>query len=162
MRKIQYIAAFILFIFLFLPYTGCSARGQDIIEKRKEYPATKQRVKAKQNELRVRYESAESDEERLRVVEESRDYVFEILTKNIFPAWYGTTWGFNGTSRMPGENEIACGTFVVYTLQDAGFEISPKMARQPSENIIKNFIGPSHIKRFWNAAPMKKVLEWVG
>ncbi|PIX18129.1 MAG: hypothetical protein COZ70_15800 [Deltaproteobacteria bacterium CG_4_8_14_3_um_filter_51_11] len=56
---------------------------------------------------------------------------------------------------------IACGTFVVYTLQDAGFKIPSKMARQPSENIIKNLIGPSNIMRFSNAVPMQKVLEWI-
>ena len=80
----------------------------------------------------------------------------------MFPAWYGTRWAFNGMTRTPGEGEIACGTFAVFTLQDVGFRIPTRMAAQPSENIIKNLIGNSTVKRFSNHTPMSKVIEWLG
>ena len=64
-------------------------------------------------------------------------------------------------TRTPGEGEIACGTFVVFTLQDMGFQIPTRMAQQPSENIIKNVIGTTTIKRFSNHAPMEDVIAWI-
>ena len=136
-------------------------KPEDIEKLRKAYLTTKNEVKAKQDEFKARYEAAGSDEDRRKIIEESRDYVFETLTEYVLPPWNGTTWDFNGTSRTPGEGKIACGTFVVYTLQDAGFKIPSKMARQPSENIIKNLIGPPPVKRFWNSASMQKVLNWI-
>jgi hypothetical protein len=56
--------------------------------------------------------------------------------------------------------EIACGAFVVFTLQDTGFAIPSKMANQPAENIIRNLISPSEMKKFWNAAPLTPSVEY--
>lgn len=143
------------------PTLAEAPKPEDIEKLRREYLTIKEEVKAKRDEFRVRYEATGSDEEKNKIIRENRAFVFEILTESIFPAWHGTNWGFNGSSRTPGKGKIACGTFVIYTLQDAGFKIPSKMARQPSENIIKNMIGPSPVKRFWNSASMEKVLNWV-
>jgi hypothetical protein len=87
--------------------------------------------------------------------------LFDVLTEKIFPAWYGTRWGFYGSTRAPGKGEIACGCFVVFTLQDVGFRISSKMADQPSENIIKNLVSEKDIVRFAGSVPMAKVVDWI-
>ncbi|MFC1812342.1 hypothetical protein ACFL03_06575 [Thermodesulfobacteriota bacterium] len=137
------------------------AKSQNVAKLREAYPATKEEVKAKQDEFRARKETASSDEEKARIMQEGRNYLFEILTDRIFPAWCGTPWDYNGTTREPGKGQIACGTFVIYALQDAGFKIPSKMARQPSENIIKNLTDSSHVKRFSNSAPMERVLRWI-
>ena len=163
MKMMRSISILTLSMFIFLSCTDLSAKEQDLEKLRNAYSVTKEEMQKRKDDFRVRYEAAESVGEKHKIIEESRDYVFATLTENIFPAWYGTTWGFNGTSRIPGKGKIACGTFVVYTLQDVGFNIPSykRMAQQPSENIIKNLIGPSHLKRFWNSVPMKKVLAWV-
>lgn len=136
------------------------AKAQDVNRLRNEYLSTKEEVTKKQNEFRDQYNQVASNNERSEIVHEVRSYIFETLTERIFPAWYGTPWGFNGTSRVPGERKIACGTFVIYTLQDAGFKIPSRMSRQPSENIIKNLISSADIKRFSNAS-IERVLNWI-
>ena len=106
----------------------------------------------KRMEFRALYLRAGSEDDRKRIIEEAQEFLFDILTEKVFPAWIGTKWSFNGATRTPGEGSIACGTFVIYTLQDVGFKIPSKMARQPSENIIKNLIGKDKVKGFWNSA----------
>ena len=90
-----------------------------------------------------------------------RDSLLSYMIDDCFPAWYGTRWSFNGMSKTPGQGEIACGYFVIHTLQQAGFKIPSKMAQQPSENIIKNLVGNQGIKRFYNNAPMEKIVDWI-
>lgn len=128
---------------------------------RSEYFSIKDEIRTKQNILESQINQAISEEEKFKIVQQSREYIFETLTDKIFPAWHGTSYGFHGISRTPRKGQIACGTFVVYILQDAGFEVPSKMAMQPSENIIKNLVEPSDIKRFWNSASMKRVLGWI-
>jgi len=126
-----------------------------------DYSRLKASVSEKCLEFRDRYLQAGSGSDRKRIIEEAQEFLFVVLTEKVFPAWIGTRWSFNGTTRTPGKGSIACGTFVVYTLQDAGFKIPSEMARQPSENIIKNLIGTDKVKRFWNSAQMEKVKEWI-
>jgi hypothetical protein len=128
---------------------------------RSEYEATIEKIKKRQNEFKTKFLTAENMEEKDLIIKEARSFLFGVLTQRIFPAWYGTPWSFNGHTRIPGDDSIACGTFVVYSLQDAGFEIPSKMAMQPSENIIKNLTGSSEIKRFWNSAEMEKIHKWI-
>lgn len=89
------------------------------------------------------------------------DSLFFYITEKIFPAWYDTKWGFNGITRIPGEGEIACGSFVIFTLQDAGFNVPTEMYKQPSENIIKNLTLPKYIKRFPNKQTLEKIENWI-
>ena len=151
---------FVLAAILLCLYKVDPLNAQGTERQSKEYQETIEAVKSKKDELRLRYETAESEEEKRNIIEQGSAYVFKILTEEIFPAWHGTPWDFNGSSRISGEGRIACGTFVVNTLQDAGFKIPSNMSRQPSENIIKNLTGPSRIKR-WSLAPMEMVLDWI-
>jgi hypothetical protein len=143
---------------LSIPWTTYS---QDINALRLNYSAIKKEIGTKRIEFNTRYFAASKMEERKRIIQEVQSFLFKELTNKILPAWYGTSWSFNGHSRIPGNGTIACGTFVVYTLQDVGFDIPSKMARQPSENIIKNLIGHSDIKKFWNSTPMEKITSWI-
>ena len=162
MKLLQFfIHIFFAAILIFLSVDEIAAQAINIEKLRSEYSSTKNETSRKQAEFKTRYSKATSDRERNNIIQESQDYIFKILTERIFPAWYGTKWDFNGTSRIPGKGQIACGTFVVYTLQDAGFKIPSRMARQPAENIIKNLIPSPDIKRFSNSAPMERVLRWI-
>jgi len=156
-----FIHVFLATILTFLFVDEITAQTINIERLRNEYPSTKDEISRKQDEFKTRYRQAISGEEKNEIIQESKDYIFKYLTERIFPAWYGTEWDFNGTTRTPGEGKIACGTFVVYTLQDAGFKIPSGMAKQPAENIIKNLIAPSGIRRFSNSAPMERILGWI-
>jgi hypothetical protein len=126
-----------------------------------KYNDLKTAVILKQQQIREQYLRCASDEDKSAVLDSTSGYLFKILTENIFPQWYGTRWDFNGVSRTPGQGGIACGSFVVFTLQDAGFNIPSKMYRQPSENIIKNLTDETNIKRFSNHVSMERIIEWI-
>ena len=75
------------------------------------------------------------------ILNEVRTHLETELCQNIFPAWYGTKWDFNGTSKTPGEGKIACGYFVSACLVHVGFNVPRiRLAQQPSQRIIKTFM----------------------
>lgn len=152
-------SAFLALIFCLIPIRV--GLCQDVAALRAGYGEAREELAHKRGELAGRYRAAESEQERRKLVEEARETVFSALTEKIFPAWTGTAWDYNGTSKTPGKGKIACGVFVVRTLRDAGFEIPERMARQPSEYIIKNLQSPVRIARFSNHAPMERVLARV-
>lgn len=147
---------YIFFITLIIFYLPLS-----IMASNDDYLKIKSFITAKQVDLKKSYLDSTGDGAKKAVVKEAQNFLFDILTEKVLPSWLGTPWSFNGITRTPGKGSIACGTFVVYTLQDVGFKIPSKMAMQPSENIIKNLIGTKGIKRFVNAAPMEQVKEWI-
>ena len=68
------------------------------------------------------------------------------ITERIFPYWYGTKWGFNGTTEIPHQGSIACGYFVTTTLRDMGVPIQrTKMAQCASEEMIKSITTKKNI-----------------
>lgn len=91
--------------------------------------------------------------------EQSSRLLFSALTKEVFPAWYGTSWDFNGTSNEPGKGEIACGYFVSTTLKHIGFNLNRyRLAQQASSVIVKELAGSSNTNRFTKA---EKALEYI-
>jgi hypothetical protein len=104
----------------------------------KDYPAILTEVKTRQAELRTQYDSARTVAARHAVIDTARAFVLRILTKEIFPAWYGTDWDYNGTTTEPRKGQIACGYFVTTTLEDAGFNLPRvRWAQSASEPMIK-------------------------
>jgi len=149
-------------LFLSIAFAQENSKGpSQVSNDESDYSRLKASVSERRLEFKDRYLRAGSGSDRKRLIREAQEFLFNVLTEKVFPAWIGTKWSFNGTTRTPGEGSIACGTFVVYTLQDVGFKIPSKMARQPSENIIKNLIGKDKIKRFWNSASIEKVNRWI-
>jgi len=71
------------------------------------------------------------------------------LRDSLLPCWYGTPWGFCGTTEEPGKGSIACGYFVTTILRDAGFSLQRiKLAQCPSEEMIKSICTRSSIHRY--------------
>jgi len=94
-----------------------------------------------------------------KVINEARDYLFSVIINDMFDAWYGTPWDFNGTTTTPGQGTIACGYFVTTVLQDAGFEIPRvKWAQEASETMIMHMT--TDIKRFSNR-PVDEVSNYL-
>lgn len=78
-----------------------------------------------------------------------RRFLIDKFEQDVFPAWYGTDWDFNGTSESPGEGSIACGYLVSTILKQSGFELNRyKLARQTASNIIKSTCKKSSIKYY--------------
>ncbi len=152
----------LIYLLIFLSLLSLNkGYAQNIEKSRIDYKQIKSTAILKMKEIKSQYQKSHSAEERNKLIQNSKEFLFTTLTDDIFPAWYGTPWDYNGTSRVPGKGEIACGTFVIYTLQDAGFLIPSNMAKQPSENIIKNLTASSAIKRFSNHPSMKDILKWI-
>lgn len=71
-------------------------------------------------------------------------YLHEKLTSEIFPAWYGTTWDYNGYTNYPRKGEIACGYFVSTTLKHIGFNLNRyDLAKKYSSSIVKSLCDSS-------------------
>ena len=87
-----------------------------------------------------------------------RQYLYYILTEDLFPAWYGTPWDFNGHVYYPHEGKIACGYFVSTTLKHIGFPLNRyRVAQQDATTIIK--LLTSDIKRFQSLSELLKYIS---
>ncbi len=82
----------------------------------------------------------------------------ETLTRH----WIGTRWALGAPqTTTPQQGKVNCGTFVGRILHDAGFEVNvKKLQRQPSQLIIKSFVGGKRVRKFSNAT-MKRFLASV-
>ena len=111
-----------------------------------EYQAIKQR--AIQKRIRWQEEFSQSDtNQQHKILNSVRKYLYQTLTQEVFPAWYGTPWDFNGHVYYPHQGEIACGYFVSTTLKHMGFPLNRyRIAQQDATTIIK-LLTPE-IKRF--------------
>lgn len=123
-------------LFLIAPLTGTAP----------DYSAIKQRIEADRLAFAASYVQADSAG-RTVLIDSARAYLFDRITEDILPAWHGTPWDFNGTTRTPRSGTIACGYFVNTVLQDAGFRLPRiKWSQMASEPITVKL---SHrIKRF--------------
>jgi len=104
--------------------------------------------KVKANKLN----SVSSEDEKVKIFQECRDFLFTQLKDNVFPAWYGTGWAFDGITSTPkigiypevagvDTNRIACGYFVTRILRKMEFKINPyRVAQQNSRTIVRNFV----------------------
>lgn len=81
------------------------------------------------------------------MIDSAWSYLFDRITLDMIPMWYGTPWDFNGITRVPRQGKIACGYFVNTVLQDAGFRLPRiKWSQQGAEAITVKL--SSRIKRF--------------
>jgi hypothetical protein len=72
------------------------------------------------------------------VLKLAREEMFAELVGRVFPAWYGTTWDFNGTSETPRRGKIACGYFVSTSLRDLGINLNRyRIAQLYSHDIVR-------------------------
>lgn len=93
------------------------------------------------------------------------NYLFSIFNNDIPHYWTGTPWDFNGTTRIPGQGNIACGYFVTNTLSDIGFNIQRvKLAQQASSYMIKTLCvnvktisGFQQFKNYINTQPANSI-----
>lgn len=123
-----------------------------------DHSALKQRIEERRLAFAAVYATSDSAG-RAAIVDSARNYLFDRIALDILPAWYGTPWDFNGTTRTPGTGTIACGYFVNTVLQDAGFRLPRiKWSQMAAEPITVKL---SHsIKRFRDR-PVSEVLAYI-
>lgn len=125
------------------------------------YPQTLAAIAARRGELLSVYQAAAEGRDREAVVAEARQYLLTILLSDLLPAWYGTTWAFEGISETPGKGQIACGYFVTTTLRDAGLKLPRvRLAQQASQVIIRSLCDPATIK-LYHAKPMSEITSYL-
>jgi hypothetical protein len=112
----------------------------------KDYDTLLAEVEQRRRAFMSSYERSPNDQA---VIDSARAYLFDVITQEIFPAWHGTKWDFNGTTTTPRTGYIACGYFVTTTLEDAGFQLPRvRWAQMASETMILEMT--SDVKRYSN------------
>lgn len=123
------------------PILSSQTTAEQVQKKRSEYQRVIASLEAYRVEQWKKYQAAGAGEKQ-RIIVQVRDRITQDLCNEIFPAWYGTQWAFSGTSRVPGEGQIACGYFVSTCLLHAGFKVQRvKLAQQASQKIIDTMTG---------------------
>jgi len=158
---------FFLFVFFFILFSllvNCKhepVKEKQIRSVKPSYPQFKWSIEKRRQQFYQNYVQSNDRLEKDKIIEQSTQYLFKVFVDSLLPYWYGTRWDFNGITREPGKGSIACGSFVIFTLQDAGFKMPTKLYQLASERIIKYLCQPEDIKRFTNHASMKKVEKWL-
>lgn len=129
-------------------------------EKRSEYRMTLTELTTKRHALQRRYASGGAIV-KTETIAEARSLLMKSLFTEIFPAWDGTAWDFNGISEVPGEGAVACGYFVTTTLRDVGFKLPRiKLAQQPSQTIIRSLCEEKTIRVF-DEKPLEAIVTYL-
>lgn len=105
------------------------------------YDSLKVRIRQHRIGFTQRYTVARSDSARAAIEAEAAAYLLEILSDSVFPAWFGTSWAFEGYSNVPRQGEIACGYFVSTTLKHADFKLNRYKLAQAYSHRIAEVLG---------------------
>jgi hypothetical protein len=122
----------------------------------KEYYVARDSIAKQKKIISLQYTRAKSASAKNIVLNKGRDLFLSGLTRNLFPAWYGTRWEFYGYGDTPRVNPIACGYFVSILLRDIGANVDiNKLAEGTSGAMIKKLVTPDYIKSYRNVAPQQ-------
>jgi hypothetical protein len=126
-------------------------------KERPSYAETIEQIKERRAELRERWQT----KARAAVETEAHDELLSSI-EGLTGYWLGTRWALGAPqTTVPQSGKVNCGTFVGRVLHDVGFEVKvKKLQRQPSQLIIKSFVGGRRVQKFSNAS-MKKFLSSV-
>lgn len=131
----------------------------DTLDFRANYKALKARVTRKRRRLADAFSRAGTQSSSDSVLAQARRYLYEVLTDEVFPAWYGTEWDFNGYTNNPREGMVACGYFVSTTLKHAGFNLNRYDVAKSYSHLIVQVLTDSG-ETVYNA-PGTEVVEQV-
>lgn len=132
-----------------------------IEEKREDYGKVQAELESYRLAMLKKFQLAQASDKKELLVK-VRQRLERDLRREMFPAWYGTAWDFNGTSKTPGEGKIACGYFVSTCLTHLGFKVSRiKLAQQPSQRIIETFMAKSDRKILAGGKSMEVIRAYL-
>jgi hypothetical protein len=147
----------LLVVFAFL-FSVSTASAQDSAHGgAHEYQEAIERISQKRKALAKQWSRAPSKPLQRAIEGELVDAVGQ-LTQH----WLGTRWALGSPqTTLPQIGKVNCGTFVGRVLHDVGFNVEVrKLQRQPSQLIIKSFVGKDRMRKFSNK-PMKTFLASV-
>lgn len=135
----------------------CSIATASAQDSANEYREATERIAVKRKALAKQWLRAPSKTLERKIEGELVDSVSK-LTHH----WLGTRWALGSPqTTLPQVGKVNCGTFVGRVLHDVGFNVEVrKLQRQPSQLIIKSFVGNDRMRKFSNK-PMKKFLASV-
>ena len=152
MRKLIFFLFLTLALFLLLPILSSDIEMA--------YATRLHKAEEERATLRKAYKSASSPKEKRESLLKAKKHLNDLITRDLFPFWYGTRWDYNGTTRTPRKGKIACGYFVANILLDAGYEFNRRqLATKASEKIILTFAEENSVKRFRNKSVKQFVKE---
>lgn len=92
-----------------------------------------------QKEYQKQLKIIKSKKKNIKDIDSLGIYLHTKLTSEVFPAWYGTEWDYNGYTNTPREGIVACGYFVSTTLKHVGFNLNRfDLAKMYSSSIVKS------------------------
>jgi hypothetical protein len=92
-----------------------------------------------QKEYQKQLEIIKSKKKNIEHIDSLGIYLHTQLISEVFPAWYGTEWDYNGYTNKPREGIVACGYFVSTTLKHVGFNLNRfDLAKMYSSSIVKS------------------------
>lgn len=97
-----------------------------------------------QKEYQKQLKIIKSKKKNIKDIDSLGIYLHTKLTSEVFPAWYGTEWDYNGYTNTPREGIVACGYFVSTTLKHVGFNLNRfDLAKMYSSSIVKSLCATS-------------------
>lgn len=116
---------------------------------RAKYKSNVEALEATRKALQARWRTSAAPTQREKLEKEARQTLLGVFDTQLFPAWIGTPWDYNGTSQEPGAGAIACGYLVTTLLRDAGVRLErARLAQQVSETIVKTLCLKEDIARY--------------
>jgi len=95
-----------------------------------------------QKEYQKQLHIIQLNKNRITDIDSLGNYLHTQLTSEVFPAWYGTEWDYNGYTNTPRKGIVACGYFVSTTLKHVGFNLNRfDLAKMYSTSIVKSLCG---------------------
>ena len=138
-----------------------SLTEEKVRECRQSYGGNREKLEAYRQKTFRSYQKA-TESGKKDIVQAARRELEKQMRGEIFPAWDGTVWDFNGISRVPGEGKVACGYFVSTCLVHLGFQVSRiRLAQQPSQRIIETFMPKSERNILAGGVSMEKVRAYL-
>lgn len=133
LSKIKMIST-IYFSFLFI-VTSCQPNDLDAAQENKYDTLSNEQIQVVyQNQVNI----IKKEKNSITNLDSLRTYLHFKLTNEIFPAWYGTEWDYNGYSNFPRKGQIACGYFVSTTLKHIGINVNRfDLAKKYSSSIVR-------------------------
>ena len=121
------------------------------------YPERVQAIAAEREAWAQKWQQSPSPQQRKEIETDLISSIEELTNY-----WLGTRWALGAPqTTTPQEGKVNCGTFVGRVLYDAGFRVHvKKLQRQPSQLIIKSFVGAARTRKFHNAS-MERFLSSV-
>jgi hypothetical protein len=151
-----------IFVCSLSQWTGCQARADQQepgaaarASEPADFEATLAAIEGERRRLAGLYAAADGEEKKAALRAEARAYVRAAIVREIFPAWFGMSWGLGANStadrpHAPGMT-VACGYFVSSVLENAGLRLGTRFtyAQAPALHVQKT-LAPGDLHRYFS------------